>query len=199
MKKAYISGQISGLPYDDVEAKFAAAEAKLQAQGFETVSPLNNGIPINAPWEIHVAMDVVLLMGCDTIYLLPDWQQSKGATLEKNFAELTGKIVIYEEVPAFPHIKQAIAEVMGVTFPEITGRKRIKKYVYARMIFAHLCWERGATKVAIARDIQKDHTTVIHYLKKYNDDYQFTPEFSAYANDVKRHLSKDVFLRVSVL
>lgn len=193
MKKAYISGQISGLPYDEVVAKFATAEAKLQAQGYETVNPLNNGIPINAPWEIHVAMDVVLLMGCDTIYLLPDWQQSKGATLEKSFAELTGKTMIYEEEPAFPLIKQAIAEIMGVTFPEITGRKRIKKYVYARMIFAHLCWERGATKVAIAWDMQHHHTTVIHYLKKYNDDYQFTPEFSAYANDVKKQLSKDNF------
>lgn len=193
MNKAYISGQISGLPYDEVVAKFAAAEAKLQAQGFETVNPLNNGIPINAPWEIHVAMDVVLLMGCDTIYLLPDWQQSKGATLEKSFAELTGKTMIYEEEPAFPLIKQAIAEIMGVTFPEITGRKRIKKYVYARMIFAHLCREQGATIVTIARDMQHHYTTVIHYLKKYNDDYRFTPGFREYANDVNRHLSKDNF------
>jgi hypothetical protein len=192
-KKAYISGQISGLPYDEVVAKFATAEAKLQAQGYETVNPLNNGIPINAPWEIHVAMDVVLLMGCDTIYLLPDWQQSKGATLEKSFAELTGKTIIYEKEPAFPLIKQAIAEIMGVTFQEITGRKRIKKYVYARMIFAHLCWERGETKVAIARDMQHHHTTVMYYLKTYQDDYKYTPDFREYANDVKKQLSKDNF------
>lgn len=191
MKKAYISGQISGLPYDEVAAKFATAEAKLQAQGYETVNPLNNGIPINAPWEIHVAMDVILLMGCDTIYLLPDWQQSKGATLEKSFAELTGKTMIYEEVPAFQLIKQAIAEAMGISFVDIVGPSRKRKYVYARMIFAHLCWERGATKVAIARDIKKDHATVLYYLKKYNDDYRFTPEFREYANDVKKQLSKE--------
>ena len=189
--KAYISGQISGLPYNEVVAKFATAEAKLQAQGYETVNPINNGIPINAPWEIHVAMDVVLLMGCDTIYLLPDWQQSKGATLEKSFAELTGKAMIYEEVPAFPQIKQAIAEIMGVTFPEITGRKRASKHVYARMIFAHLCREQGATIVTIAQDMKHNHATIIYYLKKYNDDYRFTPEFRDFANAVKNHLSKD--------
>src|SRR5574344_1432276 len=160
MKKVYISGQISGLPYDEVVAKFAAAEAKLQAQDYETVNPLNNGIPFNAPWEIHVAMDVVLLMGCDTIYLLPDWQQSKGATLEKSFAELTGKTIIYEEEPAFPLIKQVIAEIMGVTFPEITGRKRIKKYVYARMIFAHLCWERGETKDRKSTRLNSSHQII---------------------------------------
>lgn len=83
MKKIYISGQISGLPYDEVVAKFKEAEERLQAQGYETVNPLNNGIPYNAPWEMHVAMDVVQLIGCDTIYLLPDWQQSKGATLRQ--------------------------------------------------------------------------------------------------------------------
>ena len=92
-----------------------------------------------------------------------------------------------------PHIKQAIAEVMGVTFPEITGRKRIKKNVYARMIFAHLCREQGATVVTIAKDMQHNHTTVIHYLKKYNDDYQFTPEFRGYVEAVQNRLSKTNF------
>lgn len=191
MKKIYISGQISGLPYDEVVAKFKEAEERLQAQGYETVNPLNNGIPYNAPWEMHVAKDVELLMGCDTIYLLPDWQQSKGATLEKKIAEFTGKNINYQEEPAFIEIKQAIAEIMGVTFPEIAGRKRIRKYVYARMIFAHLCREQGATIVTIAKEMQHNHATLIYYLKKYNDDYQFTPEFREYANDVKKQLSKD--------
>lgn len=193
MKKIYISGQISGLPYDEVVAKFKEAEERLQAQGYETVNPMKNGLPDNAPWELHMALDIVQLLGCETIYLLPDWQQSKGATLEKTIAELTGKTMIYEEVPAFQLIKEAIASAMGISFVDIVGPSRKRKYVYARMIFAHLCWERGATKVAIARDIQKDHATVLYYLKKYNDDYRFTPEFREYANDVKKQLSKDNF------
>lgn len=191
MKKIYISGQISGLPYDEVVAKFKEAEERLQAQGYETVNPMKNGLPDNAPWELHMALDIVQLLGCETIYLLPDWQQSKGATLEKKIAELTGKTMIYEEVPAFQLIKEAIASAMGISFVDIAGPSRERKKVFARMIFAHLCWERGATKVAIARDIKKDHATVIYYLKKYNDDYRFTPEFREYANDVKKQLSKD--------
>ncbi len=191
MKKIYISGQISGLPYDEVVAKFKEAEERLQAQGYETVNPLKNGLPDNAPWELHMALDIVQLLGCETIYLLPDWQQSKGATLEKKIAEFTGKEIIYQEEPAFIEIKQAIAEIMGVTFPEITGRKRVRKHVYARIIFAHLCREQGATKATIAREMQHNHATIIYYLKKYNDDYRFTPEFREYANDVKKQLSKD--------
>mgnify|MGYP003591642274 CR=1 FL=1 len=189
--KIYISGQISGQPYNEVRAKFENAAKKLAAKGYEPVNPINNGIPINAPWELHVAMDMVLLVGCQAIYLLPDWSRSKGATLEKNFAELTGKKMIYEEVPAFVDIKEAIAEALGVSFHDIVGRNRENKYVYARMIFAQLCRNEGATVISIAKEMQHNHATVIYYLKKYQDDYKFTTEFRDYVQAVQRRLSKD--------
>lgn len=191
MSKIYISGQISGLPYKEVKAKFETATAKLVAQGYEVVNPTNNGIPISAPWELHIAMDLVLLIGCDSIYLLPDWHRSKGATLEKNFSELTGKAIIYEETPAFVEIKQSIADALGVSFQDIIGRNRENKYVYARMIFAQLCRNEGATVIRIAKEMQHNHATVIYYLKKYQDDYKFTPEFRGYVEAVQSHLSKD--------
>lgn len=191
MDKIYISGRISGLPIEDVTAKFEAAEAKLKVQGYEVVNPLKNGIPDNATWEVHVAMDVLLLMGCNAIYLLPDWSLSKGATLEKNLSELTGKKMIYEEVPAFQRIKQAISEGMGVSFYDIAGESREQKHVFARMIFAQHCREEGATVQRIAKEMKRNHATIIYYLKKYPDDYQYTPEFRAYVNAVKGRLSKD--------
>lgn len=191
MEKIYISGQISGQPIEEVTAKFEAAEAMLKAQGYEVVNPLKNGITANASWEVHVAMDVLLLMGCKAIYLLPDWGFSKGATLEKNLAELTGKTIIYEEVPTFQQIKQAIAEGMGVAFYDIVGESREQKQVFARMIFAQLCREEGATVVRIAKEMKRNHATIIYYLRKYPDDYRYTPEFRAYVNAVKAHLSKD--------
>lgn len=191
MEKIYISGRISGLPIDEVTAKFDEAEAKLKAQGYEVVNPLKNGIPANASWEVQIAMDVLLLMGCKAIYLLPDWGLSKGATLEKNLAELTGKTIIYEEVPAFQQIKQAIAEGMGVSFFDIVGESREQKHVFARMIFAQHCREEGATVVRIAKEMKRNHATIIYYLKKYPDDYQYTPEFRGYVNAVKGRLSKD--------
>lgn len=191
MEKIYISGQISGQPIEEVAAKFEAAETMLKAQGYEVVNPLKNDIPANASWEVHVAMDVLLLMGCKAIYLLPDWGFSKGATLEKNLAELTGKTIIYEEVPTFQNIKQAIAEGMGVAFYDIVGESREQKHVFARMIFAQLCREEGATVVKIAKEMKRNHATIIYYLRKYPDDYQYTSEFRGYVNAVKAHLSKD--------
>ncbi len=190
MGKVYISGQISGLPIEEVKEKFSSVEAQLIAQGYEVVSPLKNGLPWNAPWELHIAMDIVLLMGCDTIYLLTGWDNSRGATLEKNFAELTKKKIIYEAAPAYAEIKQAITEVMGVSFADITGSCKELPLVYARKIFAQLTREAGLTVQAIGKLIQRSHATVIYYLKTYEDDYNYTPEFRSTANKVKDYLKK---------
>ena len=53
MEKIYISGRISGLPIEEVAAKFDETETKLKAQGYEVINPLKNGIPATASWEAH--------------------------------------------------------------------------------------------------------------------------------------------------
>lgn len=83
MEKIYISGRISGLPIEEVAAKFDETETKLKAQGYEVINPLKNGIPATASWEAHVAMDVLLLMGCDAIYCCPIGDFPKGLRLKR--------------------------------------------------------------------------------------------------------------------
>jgi hypothetical protein len=186
--KIYISGQISGLPFDETKAKFENIESELIAQGYEVVNPLKNGIPYNAPWEVHIAMDILLLIGCQAIYLLPDWAYSKGATLEKKIAEFTGKQIIYQEVATFIEIKEAIAEAMGISFVDIVGPSRERKQVYARMIFAHYCREQGATVQRIADEMKHNHSTIVYYIRKYKDDYKFNPEFRERVKQVENVL-----------
>lgn len=95
VSKIYISGKIGGEPMDDVRRKFAAAGTKLRALGMETVNPLDNGLPEDAPWEKHMAKDMAMLAGCDAIYMLPDWTDSRGAGMEHDFAVHMGMTVIY--------------------------------------------------------------------------------------------------------
>jgi hypothetical protein len=190
MSKIYISGAITGLPFDEVKEKFAAAEELLTAQGHEVISPLKNGIPNHAPWEIHVSMDIILMIGCEAIYLLPDWNQSKGATLEKSLAELSGKEIIYQETPKFVELKEAIAEVTGISFYDIVGSSRARNFVYARMIFAQICSEQGAKIIEIAEEMKHNHSTIIYYLRKYADDARYNPKFRLLASEVRKCISK---------
>lgn len=82
IKKIYISGKITGLPIGEVIAKFCAAEAKIRRFGFEPVSPLDNGLPLEAEWADQMGKDIALLLRSDAIYMLPDWRQSEGAMIE---------------------------------------------------------------------------------------------------------------------
>lgn len=82
IQKIYISGKITGLPIGEVIAKFRGAEAKIRSFGFEPVSPLENGLPFEAEWPDQMGKDIALLLRCDAIYMLPDWQQSEGAMIE---------------------------------------------------------------------------------------------------------------------
>ena len=177
MEKIYISGKIGGLSEQEVRAKFEAAEMELTAEGYEVVNPAKNGLPFNAPWEVHVAIDIILLLGCDSIYLLPCWEQSKGATLEKNIADVSGKKLIYKKEQSFVEIKQAISESIGVSFFDIAGDSRKRRSVYARMIFSYYCRKAGATTVLLADEINRNHSTIVYYVRKFNDDIKFNPEF----------------------
>ncbi|MDR1762776.1 MAG: DUF4406 domain-containing protein [Dysgonamonadaceae bacterium] len=124
MKRCYISGKISGLRMKEVRSKFKAAEKAVKALDYEPVSPLNNGLPANAPWERRIAANILMLSGCDAIYLLPDWDESVGATIEKQIATYRGKKIIFADDPQFEDIMQAIYEACGITFAQLITKDR---------------------------------------------------------------------------
>lgn len=88
--KVYISGPISGLPFEQVERDFNEAEIRLLEQGHEVINPLNNGLPLDSPWLAHMIVDIRLLLDCNAIYMLKGWKESKGATIEYNLAKELG-------------------------------------------------------------------------------------------------------------
>lgn len=94
--RIYISGPISGLPYDQVRARFERDKRDLAAADFEPVSPLDNGLPPDAPWEEHMKRDLELLAECDAIYLMNGWERSKGCRMEFNAAISANKRITYE-------------------------------------------------------------------------------------------------------
>lgn len=92
----YISGKIHGDP--SYKAKFKHYEQKIAATYRESV--IVNPAVLTGKLDNKDYMPICLAMidACDAIYLLPDWHLSKGATLEKAYAEYQGKNVLYAEV-----------------------------------------------------------------------------------------------------
>ena len=92
----YISGRITDNPnyVDD----FFNAEKWLIEQGNETINPSNLEITFpSLKYEQYMALDYKLLEMADGIFMLHNWQKSKGACAELSFAKSLGKKVIYQD------------------------------------------------------------------------------------------------------
>lgn len=72
---------MSGLPEFNFPA-FNAEAARLRALGYDVVNPAEIEHKNNANWHDCLRRDIVELLTCDTIALLPGWGASRGAKLE---------------------------------------------------------------------------------------------------------------------
>ena len=96
--KVYLSGKIAGLPVEVYERNFAQAALKacelFPGQRLQFVNPA--ALPANhRSWADYLIRDLMLLKDCDAIVMLPDWTDSKGATVEHDFAIGCGLMIKY--------------------------------------------------------------------------------------------------------
>ena len=95
--KIYISGKITGLPLEEAKANFKKVEKGLQRQGYLAINPMEL-VPYHPDknWNDYMVDDIALLLTCDTIYMMDNYKESKGAKLELAIAKELGLKVIYE-------------------------------------------------------------------------------------------------------
>lgn len=94
--KIYISGKISGIEEQAIEL-FSNAEKYLQEKGFETINPMTLNHEHDKSWHSYMKEDVKAMCDCDEIFMLSNWMDSKGATLEHLIATYLGLKVIYQK------------------------------------------------------------------------------------------------------
>lgn len=193
--RIYISGKISGLPYKEVEQRFEDAETLLSEIGFEVVNPLKNGLATHEEWIKHLCKDIEMLHSCDAIYMMDNWTTSTGASIEYDIAIRTGKDIWFEsnvvrENKEVLRIQNAIHEVTGMRFNQYITKSRKRDGVFARMIFVYHCRKRKMKLIQIAKYVHRDHSSMLHLLKKYDDDFKYNPQFREMATRVNNILNK---------
>lgn len=65
---------------------FNDAESALRSAGFEVFNPTKNGMPVDSPWEMHMRTDIIQMMQCDALAVLPGAHYSRRAKIEIELA-----------------------------------------------------------------------------------------------------------------
>ncbi len=95
--KVYISGKITGTT--DYLARFGDAEARLGRKGYTVINPARvlNALPKDTTWQGYMLVALAMLLQADAVYMLSGWETSKGADIERAFAEYMGEEILWEE------------------------------------------------------------------------------------------------------
>ena len=90
VKKVYIAGPMSGLE-DDNRSLFNSVAEQFKLGGFVVLNPAT----LPAGLEQHEYMDICVAMVrcCDSVFMLPGWEESLGAQAEYHLAKKLGKYV----------------------------------------------------------------------------------------------------------
>lgn len=91
--KIYISGKITG--DKDYKRKFKVIEEYLIRAGYTVMNPAI--LPLGFEHEEYMKICKAMIEVCDVVYMLIDWQDSKGAKEEYEIAKALDKEFIFEQ------------------------------------------------------------------------------------------------------
>ena len=97
-ENVYIAGKVTGLDYEVVRDKFDGCANKLELRGYVAINPCDFVAP-EIPWKSAMRLCIAALSQADYIWLLPDWENSKGARIEKELAEKMGIKILNPMLP----------------------------------------------------------------------------------------------------
>jgi hypothetical protein len=90
----FIAGQVSGLRREHALNNFKDAEQLLHDKGYNSINPLSF-TPHICSWSIAIRISTSYMFShCNKIYLLNNWEVSKGARIQKSLADALGFSII---------------------------------------------------------------------------------------------------------
>lgn len=103
MRRIYISGPITG--DEGYMQHFAKAESELRSANYETINParVNRPLPETLTHSEYMEVSIAMLGICDGIYMLSGWEESKGATIEFEYAFSRQLPIMFEGGDLWPN------------------------------------------------------------------------------------------------
>ena len=84
--KVYLAGPIRGVP--DYKERFAENRSFYEQCGLAVLDP--SGLPEGMEQSDYMRICIAMLQSADFVQMLPGWEESEGATLEKAYADMVG-------------------------------------------------------------------------------------------------------------
>jgi nucleoside 2-deoxyribosyltransferase len=125
----YVAGPYSGDTDEKVESNIVSARCigiELWEMGHSVIVPHMNTAHFeklsDVSWERFMEGDLDILSRCDCLVLTPDWRESKGACMEKEYAEsLKIPVYVYPCLPSL-HPTEVARPEQAVAFREMVGQ-----------------------------------------------------------------------------
>lgn len=97
-KKVFLSGPMTGV--SDYKERFDRLHTDLlgSGEGYSIINPARifADLPYDTEYGDFIKLSLRLIDTCDTIYMMKGWETSRGARLEREYAEICGKEILYE-------------------------------------------------------------------------------------------------------
>lgn len=102
--KIYLAGSVTseiknGKTIEQVLALFEKKQAELEAQDYHVINPVAEVVKNNyqlKSWAFIMEFLIPYLVSCDAIYIMKDWNSSRGVALERHIMLCLDKTIIYE-------------------------------------------------------------------------------------------------------
>jgi hypothetical protein len=149
--KIYIAGPMTGYEKWNFPA-FFEAERVLKNLGHEPINPAHNdGTNLEdalkmadsrahhpESWANYMRVDLVHVLECDALCLLPGWQKSRGASLEYHVATQLGlPIYVIRDEQLIPRIKLIGISGYARSGKDTIANHLVEKYGYHKVSFAN--------------------------------------------------------------
>jgi len=99
--RVYISGPIEHYDLEERKNTFRTMARRIRKRGYTAVNPFNNRLHrsgrASASWREHMREDIIMLLKCQYILMLDNWELSKGCKLELDVATSCGIPVLFSD------------------------------------------------------------------------------------------------------